>query len=113
MLALRKVRLLLTLEFRDEGRGPFIPTEEITGEVGRLLGPMTPGGVFLPCGAACLVISPAESLGITDYGFRWGPLEVQRAASGKFGWVLRIMTKKEAIQVRASKSGRKLEAKKE
>jgi len=43
---------------------------------------------------------------ITQYGFTWGPLEVERLVSDdKFGVVIKLKTNKESIDIRITPSG--------
>lgn len=49
--------------------------------------------------------------GVTQYGFQWGPLEVQRTVhvEGR-GYVVTVQTERESIQVYVSEKGRTLKA---
>ena len=49
------------------------------------------------------------SFAMTRYGFRWGPLRVERIISDpKWGVVLRIGTDREQWEVRVSPKGRRM-----
>ena len=46
---------------------------------------------------------------VTQYGFKWGPLEIERAiADDKLGYVLTVRTRTETLDVVTSPKGRKL-----
>lgn len=51
-----------------------------------------------------------DNLELTQFGFRWGPMEVTRMADGPFGYVIEVKTPWRAMEIRSSLKGGSLQA---